>query len=145
MILIVDASVAVKWLVEEPDSATADAVLREADEVIAPDVVLAETANALWRRQRQKMMTRHAAEEKLKVLPGKFDALLPHTGIIVEAARIGFDLDRPVYDCLYLALAEREDGMLVTADTRLAERVKRTAWRRRITPLDRFAAKPRRP
>lgn len=139
MILIVDASVALKWFIPEPDSAQAFALLAEGAEIIAPDLILVETSNALWKRRRLGHLTPDQYHAAVKMLPGKFDALLPHTGLIVEAARIAFDLDHPVYDCLYLALAEREDGVLVTADARLAERVKRTAWRRRVTPLGSFA------
>jgi predicted nucleic acid-binding protein len=47
--IVIDASVAVKWVVREPDSDAADALLDDI-ELIAPVLWLAEAANVLWRR-----------------------------------------------------------------------------------------------
>ena len=52
--------------------------------------------------------------------------------------RLAHALDHPIYDCLYLALADREDVGLVTADARLVEKVARTAWRKRVVALARY-------
>jgi predicted nucleic acid-binding protein len=44
-------------------------------------------------------------------------------------------LDHPAYDCFYLALAEREHALLVTADDVLVRRLTGTPWARHIRPL----------
>src|SRR5437016_3552759 len=54
MLLVVDASVAIKWFIAEPHKDKADRILAEfADdsrELIAPDLLIAEVGNALWKR-----------------------------------------------------------------------------------------------
>ena len=54
MICIVDASVVLKWFLREPDSAAADVLLErflnDEVELLAPDLILVETASALWKR-----------------------------------------------------------------------------------------------
>jgi predicted nucleic acid-binding protein len=49
-------------------------------------------------------------------------------------------LDHPVYDCFYLALAQKEAAALVTADRRLVERVRATPWEGRVVALDAWGA-----
>jgi predicted nucleic acid-binding protein len=52
-----------------------------------------------------------------------------------RALAIAESLAHPVYDCFYLALAEQADARLVTADTRLLNRLEGTAWRARGVSL----------
>lgn len=116
MSIVIDASVALKWVLDEPGQAEADALLDE--ELIAPSLWLLEAANALWRRSVRGELTAAEAEERLGEL---FHA--PVTSIrieedLVSAARLAAELSHPVYDCLYLALALREHSCLVTADRR---------------------------
>jgi len=51
---VVDASVVLKWFLPEPDSAAADLLLEkflnDEVELLAPDLMLVEAANALWKR-----------------------------------------------------------------------------------------------
>ena len=116
MTLVVDASVALKWVLAEPGQAAADALLDE--DLIAPSLWLLEAANALWRRNLRGEISAGEAEERLSEL---FNA--PVTSIPIEddlsmAAALAQRLGHPVYDCLYLALAIREQTHVVTADRR---------------------------
>ena len=52
MRLVVDASVAVKWLVAEEGSDAADRLLAGGDDLHAPRLMASEIANALWRKAR---------------------------------------------------------------------------------------------
>jgi hypothetical protein len=45
---------------------------------------------------------------------------MPSRTLITEALRIGLAYDRPLYDCLYVALAIRSRSQMITADERLA-------------------------
>jgi predicted nucleic acid-binding protein len=114
--LVVDASVALKWVLAEPGQDAADALLDE--DLIAPSLWLLEAANALWRRSLRGELSAGEAEERLSEL---FNA--PVTSIPIEddlsmAAALAQRLGHPVYDCLYLALAVREQTQVVTADRR---------------------------
>lgn len=116
MTLVVDASVALKWVLAEPGQDAADALLDE--DLIAPSLWLLEAANALWRRSLRGELSAGEAEERLSEL---FNA--PVTSIPIEddlsmAAAMAQRLGHPVYDCLYLALAVREQTQVVTADRR---------------------------
>jgi len=119
MSLIVDASVAVKWFAEEPLSDKAEAVLAGPDVLIAPELVLAELGNALRKKAAQGILTREQAVNALREAPSFFVRLHPLPDLALRTTEIAFDLGHPVYDCFYLALAERERVPMVSADERL--------------------------
>ena len=123
MNLVVDASVAVKWLFEEPDSDRAEALLTSAEEnrlkLVAPTILAAEIANALWKRTRRGHMDRQKALEAGERFEEICPLLLPIDDLVQRALELAIDSRHPVYDCLYVALAEELPGDLVTADERL--------------------------
>ena len=117
MSLIVDASIAVKWVADEPDSDRARAIFL-ADECCAPDLILAELGNALWKKQRAKLVSFEQAVAALQALPDRM-RLFENAALAPRALAIATELAHPIYDCFYLALAERERAPLVSADERL--------------------------
>ena len=119
MSLIVDASVALKWYVDEPHSNRA-AQLLDREDLIAPELIVSEIANAFWKRIRRDESSFEQAAAALEQLPIAFRELFPTPPLGLPALMLAADNDHPVYDCLYLALAEREGAPLVTADRRLA-------------------------
>ena len=69
MKLVVDASVAMKWLVPEEDSGVADRLLTENHELHAPRLMISEVANVLWRRSiLQGLMNAQESEARLESL-----------------------------------------------------------------------------
>lgn len=120
--LVVDASVAVKWLLPEPDRPLARRLLTEGEPLCAPDLVLAEVGNALWKNVRRGMPA-GPLREGWDILPSCFRSLVPMAELAGEALALALRHDHPVYDCFYVALARRESAPLVTADSRLAERL----------------------
>jgi predicted nucleic acid-binding protein len=137
--LVVDASVALKWfLSEEPHGGQALAILRHRAPLIAPDFLIAEVCNAAWRSAKLGRISQAQLGEIAANLPRFFDALVSATGLAPRAVAIAAQLDHPVYDCLYLALAEAEQADLVTADTRLVGRVRATSWEQRTVSLSEY-------
>ena len=129
MSLVVDASVAFKWfLSEEPLAGQALAVLQDGATLLAPDFLIAEVCNAAWRSARLGRISQAQVGEIAASLPRFFDVLVSAAGLAPRAIAIAGQLDHPVYDCLYLALAEAEQIGLVTADLRLLDKVRKTAW-----------------
>ena len=120
MNLVVDASVAVKWLVEEENSEAAHRLAASADELHAPRLMASEIANALWRRIRSGEIERGRAGALMAAVAGMPVRWSDDETICADAVRLGLTLDRPVYDCLYLALAHRVGAQVVTADMRFA-------------------------
>ncbi len=120
--LVVDASVAVKWVLKEPGSDAARRVAETAD-LLAPDLLWAELGNVLWRRQRLGEFSPENARAMLLMLrrlPVETFSLFP---LIPLALEIAIAIGHSIYDCLYLALADREDCRVVTADERLRNAV----------------------
>ena len=118
MRIVIDASVALKWVFDEPGSEYASAL--RADELIAPAIWLAEVANALWRRVRIKDITPERADARLAELLNAPVAPLPIEPHLDAALRSATELGRPVYDCLYLAIAIHHRTHVVSADRRFA-------------------------
>ena len=106
MRIVVDASVAVKWFVLEANSEHARRLLASDATLVAPDLIVAETANVMWKRQRVGGITPEQATEAVAALPLIFAELLPSAHLVARAAAIARALDHPVYDCFYLAAAE---------------------------------------
>lgn len=121
MTIVVDASIALKWVLEEPGSDAAEELLER--DLAAPSLWLLEAANALWRRTVRKELTPAESEERLAVLTKAPVASVPLEQDLPEAMRLALQLNHPVYDCLYLSLAKRLGTYVVTADTRFGQAV----------------------
>jgi predicted nucleic acid-binding protein len=114
--VVIDASVALKWVLDEPGKEAADALLGE--ELLAPALWFVEAANALWKRAQRGEISAEEATERLAEL---YNAPVTTTAIeddLPAAAELANVLGHPVYDCLYLAVAIRENTHVVTADRR---------------------------
>lgn len=136
MSCVIDASVAVKWFfVREPLAAEAYALLRREVALIAPDILVAEACNAAWKSLRLGRIQRDKLSEIATTLPRYFAELAGSAGLATRAVAIAGQLDHPVYDCLYLALAEARDLSFVSADLRLLGRLRGTSWAARTVAL----------
>ena len=122
MNLTVDASVAIKWFVAEPRHGEARLLLSSRVQLHAPDLVLAESINTLWKKARRKeIVDPEPYLNDFAALPDIID--LHATGNLIErGTEITFEIDHPIYDCLYLACAEFTESGLITADKRLADK-----------------------
>ncbi len=124
MTLVVDASVVAKWVLREDGSDRANA-LRGESGLIAPSLLASEVGNAFWKAVRRGDIARDDAIAALRSVLGPLDDLIPNETLHARAVEIAIDLRHPIYDCFYLALAEREDASLVTADARLIATAKK--------------------
>ncbi|MDE0693335.1 MAG: type II toxin-antitoxin system VapC family toxin [Gammaproteobacteria bacterium] len=124
MKLIVDASIVVKWLFAEAHSHEARQLLAPKIVLDAPDFILTEVANVIWKKARRKEIpSPHPYIEELANIADAV-GLQPSTELVVRAATLAVQIDHPVYDCVYLACAEAAAAPLVTADARLAQRAR---------------------
>ncbi len=116
--IVIDASVAVKWVLDEADS---DAALRlRSEQLSAPSLWLIEAGNALWSRARRREISFTDAEDRLRILRSSPIVSTPVEHDLSAALKLANELAHPIYDCLYLALALREETHVVTADRRFA-------------------------
>lgn len=137
MTLVIDASVAVKWYLDEPLSSEARRILAGDELLVAPEIILAEVGNAVWLRANKADIPVAQATEIVRELSGAFVALVPTERLIVRAVEIAAELRHPVYDALYLAVAERWDAILISDDGRLIAKVANTTWAGRLRALAR--------
>lgn len=120
---VVDASVVAKWfLFNQPLEAEAFAA-RSAHAMIAPALLLTELANALWKYTRLSKLELGAAQDGVD-LAAREITLIEDRLLLRAAQRLSADLDHPIYDCLYVSLAQREGVPLITADGKLARKLR---------------------
>jgi predicted nucleic acid-binding protein len=123
---VVDASVAVKWLINEPFSDAAARLLDSRTTLVAPDLLFAEATSALWSLCRRGDITRDDLAEAVEVLRAAPVVIpRPMRQLAASAARLAIDLGHPAYDCFYLALAVQEQYPVVTADRRFHDAVRK--------------------
>jgi predicted nucleic acid-binding protein len=125
---VLDSSVGFKWVVPELHS---DKALRLRDdyrtgsaELIAPDVYLIEIAHALTRAERQKRITSAQGALALADVMSVPPQLFGYVPLLPRAYEISSHQHLGVYDCLYVALAEREGCELITADDRMVKNLR---------------------
>ena len=122
-LIVVDASLAFKWMVEEEDSEKAEAILAEwrkrGVRLAAPYFMVAELANAIHRKVIDETLSLAEAEALMDDLLSPELQLELHApaGLHQRGMQLASQLRQPaVYDSVYLALAEVLNGELWTAD-----------------------------
>ena len=135
MTFVFDASVAVKWFVEEALHEEAVFMLDNVPIAQAPDFIVVEVANVAWKKHSRGELTEEQARDIVFDVRTYVPILFPSTNLIERALDISLTLDHPVYDCLYLAYAETTDSILVTADDRLRQVVQQTNLNERVRHL----------
>jgi len=131
--IVIDASIAVKWVLDEPRTDAAFALRNE--ELIAPTIWCVEAANALWRRVRLGELTIEQALSRMSELEKAPVASLPIEPHVSLALELAARANHPVYDFLYLAVAVDRQTQVVTDDRRFAAAVTRLGWSNRVRLL----------
>ena len=116
---LLDASAAVRLICGDPAVAGLEGLIREAPLVLAPELMLTEVANTLWKLQRADQLAGLDPQQLLADARALVDRVEPDRHLQAEALALAIHLQHPVYDCLYLALARREAATLITTDRRL--------------------------
>ena len=116
--LVIDASVAVKWVISE-DGGDDAIQLRSAFTFVAPELLLPECANILWKKVQRKELEPNEAALAIALIERSGISFQSMQGLGETATRLAIELGHPAYDCIYLALALRQKLRFVTADKRL--------------------------
>jgi predicted nucleic acid-binding protein len=131
--LVIDASVAIKWVIQEPG--TAEALELRRHQLLAPDLLIPECANVLWKKVRRGELTETEALSAGRLLEQANVDLLLTRNLLERATKLAITLNHPAYDCIYLAFAETFGLPLVTADEFLVRRVKTSDLKITVIPL----------
>jgi predicted nucleic acid-binding protein len=129
--IVVDASVAVKWVLREAHGATARRVL-STSQLLAPHLLWAEVGNTLWKRHRRRESSLEEVRRMLADVRELQVITFAHRPLLPAALDLAMSLGQTVYDCLYLALAEQRNSVVVTADRRFRDAVSNSIWADRI-------------
>jgi len=130
--VVVDASVAVKWFVPEIHSEAAARILDADLAVYAPDLIGPEFGNILWKKLRREEIGREEAGEIMSAFARLPLEIRPSSLLLSAAFELAVQLDRTVYDSLYLALAVAEECALITADARFHASVTASAFTKHV-------------
>jgi predicted nucleic acid-binding protein len=123
--LVIDASVAAKWVLPEAGSDLTAALRHNDDDLIVPALIVGEVGNAIWKRVMWRELSQDDAVRAVDIAVSLVSRLIPVDDLASRALRIAIELQHPIYDCFYLAPAERERVALVCADGPLVKKAKK--------------------
>jgi predicted nucleic acid-binding protein len=119
--VIVDASVAAKWFLPEPDAPAALRWLEDRYHLAAPDLIRAEMGNIVWKLHTRGTLDTDEALDMIEHFLSMPLEVYDSASLLAPALDIAMATHRTVYDSLYLALAVELDGTVITADERWAQ------------------------
>jgi predicted nucleic acid-binding protein len=125
-VIVVDASVAIKWLIPEQDEEAARSLLVDEVQLVAPAVIRVEAHSAILRSFREGKLggkeARAACEVFERVLEGGLLQLISDEDIWELALKLAFQARHSFADCLYLAVGKSVGAPVVTSDKLMAQR-----------------------
>ena len=119
MIIILDTSAAIDILLGKGNFENYQNLIEKADTVIAPEIYISEITNVAWKYNKIADFTHEEslslAEDGINLI----DQFVAVKGLWKESLREAINNDHPVYDCLYVVCARRNDGILLSRDKKL--------------------------
>lgn len=132
---VVDTSVAIKWIVDEEGSDKAE-LLQGAD-MVAPALFRIEAGNVLRTLAAKQILGNDRAIDLFLFLQTAPVTIIDADELLERRALdLALALEHPIYDCVYLALAERMDRRLITADRRFIKTLSGTEHAARVLALE---------
>lgn len=116
--IIVDANVAVAWVIDRPYSADAMKFIDGGWNILAPDILLSEAGSALSYYVRTEAISGAQARQALELIVSAVE-LVPVPALVFDAMELSIQARHPIYDCLYLSLARSTSRAIVSADRKL--------------------------
>ncbi|MBI9055952.1 MAG: type II toxin-antitoxin system VapC family toxin [Bacteroidales bacterium] len=125
MIIVLDTSAAVEILLKKEDSEKYRSKIAEADAVIAPELYISEITNVAWKYNKLAGFSHEESYELAQDGINIIDQFINSNDLWKEALREAMNNNHPVYDCLYIICARRNDGILLTKDKKLKQLCKK--------------------
>lgn len=133
--IVVDANVAIKWVVEQPHFERARDIVARGTVLIVPAMFVAEVTSTLWRYIRINEISASQARSGLASILSQISIFEQDADLADEALERGTELNCSPYDCFYLASAMRRGAPFVTADRRFINRLARTRYKSHVIHL----------
>ncbi len=123
--LVVDASVALKWFLNEQNSDKALTLFKKPYKLVAPDIIRIEVLATLTKAVRKKLLSAEHAQLQMQrwrdAISKRAIIIIEHDSDYIEAGKLSLEMNHPLYDCSYLAAAKKLHVPLATADRKLAD------------------------
>lgn len=132
---VIDSSVLLKWFVDEEDSEIARHLQEDQYDLSAPDLLLPESGNILWKKVQRAELTLAEARLVMKGIEKQPINIFPSELVIESALEIAVDSGRTVYDACYIALAMLNACQVVTADQRLVNGLRHSRYSQFVMKL----------
>ena len=129
MKVVLDASAAIETVLGRKQASRLGSIVAEADIVLAPDLFVPEVVNTIWKYHQFEGLPLDQCDRFLTTALGVVDVLVPSMEIHREAFLLARTARRSAYDMFYLALARREDAVLLTTDAALRKEAERQGVR----------------
>jgi predicted nucleic acid-binding protein len=129
MIYVVDASVAVKWYIPEIYEQEADRLLKGRHEMHAPELILPEFANIIWKKVKRAEITQSEGEKIVTAFSRRHFQIHSHKKTIKSAFTGAVNTEQTVYDWTYLALGISLSCQFITADVKFFKAIEQTAFK----------------
>lgn len=113
---VLDASAAIEVVMDRGKAAAFAQVLRDADFVLAPDLLVPEVSTAVWKYHEVNNLGLPDCDRAIESALELVDEWVPSFKLYRDAFLLARTVHRPVYDMLYLALARHEAATFLTMD-----------------------------
>jgi predicted nucleic acid-binding protein len=127
--VVLDASAALEIALNRKNAGSFAKALNEANLRLAPDLLIAEAVNAIWKEYRFGGCELVICEEALDIVLNLVSAWVPCAELYREAFLLSRVAGRSAYDMFYVALAQRESATLLTLDKTLRKEAVRQGIR----------------
>ena len=117
--LVVDCSVAAKWVLPEPDRAVLDLSAVGEVSLLAPDLILIEFASLISKQHRRKLISAAEAEKSFDLFTRIAPSLVETRPRLNAALGLSLEYGVSLWDCVYIVLATECECPCLTADRRL--------------------------
>jgi len=114
-LIVVDTSIAAKWVVHEVGSEQALALLDRDEPLVAPDRIVPELISVLRRKFKAGQISEAQFLKGIEEALDALDRIIPSSELALDAALLSLELDHSPYDCFFLATALGR-GVFLTAD-----------------------------
>jgi len=122
----------VKWFLAEERSDKARDLRGVGLDLIAPSSIIFEIYHANWDAAQRDRVPGSLPAEAAPLIPTPFNRLIPMEHLFHAAAALAIELGHPIYDCAYLALGQRENIEVVTADRDMARAGRRAGIKMKL-------------
>jgi predicted nucleic acid-binding protein len=122
-VIVVDASLVIKWFIPEVDSDAARRWLDASHDYLAPELLFPETGNTVWKKVRRGELSLDDGQQLATDLSVIAVETVSMRGLLPDAHALALPTGVTVYDATYLALAVRLETQVITGNDRLARRL----------------------